>query len=95
MKPSESLAEEENVTNNGLLPEVGVAAILTDGAAFGFGVGAGVGVGVGVGGAGVGVGVGVGGGGAGAPPRVLCRTVPSFLRKPGDVKRNAYEEITI
>jgi hypothetical protein len=44
MKPSESCADEENVTNNGLLPDVGLAEILTEGATF-----AGVGVGVGVG----------------------------------------------
>ena len=69
INPSGSLADELKLTNRGLLPEVGVAEMLTWGALLGTGVGAGVGVGVGVGvavGAGVGVGVG-----AGEDPSVL------------------------
>ena len=91
MNPSGSLAADEKLTNSGLFPEVGFAEMLTCGGRFGAGVGVGVGVGIGVG-AGVGVGVGVG---AGPPDIVLCRIVLSFFRKPGDEKRNAYDEITI
>ena len=48
MYPSESLAAEKKETNNGLVPEAGLAEILTEGAWFA-GVGVGVGVGVGAG----------------------------------------------